>query len=56
MVVVVVVTAVCPDIVDESSDMGMPPGTNVADAGGAPGDPSQKGEPWDCVGDGVSDS
>ena len=55
VVVVVVIAGVCPDIVDESSDMDMPPGTNPADAGAAVGD-SQKGEPWDSVGDGVLDS
>ena len=46
VVVVVVVTAMCPDIVDESSDMDMPPGTNAGDGdGGAAAVDSQKGEP-----------
>ena len=63
VVVVVVTLGAFPEIIDESSADRLPPGTNAVDDGAnadddvAPrDDPSQNGEPWDCVGDGVLDS
>lgn len=66
MVVVVITLGAIPDITDESSSDMHPPGTNAVavaaaavaddDEVGPRDDPSQNGEPWDCVGDGVLDS
>ena len=63
VVVVVITLGAIPDITDESSAGMPPPGTNAVAAAAATvanddevgprDDPSQNGEPWDCVDDGV---
>jgi hypothetical protein len=56
--VVAIAFGATPDTVDESSNKALD--TNTGDIDGdadtAPGDPSQKCDPCDCVGDGVPDS
>jgi hypothetical protein len=53
----VLVSIVDPDIIDASSTMTPDADADTdADADVAPGEPSQKGEPCVCIGDGMPDS